>query len=80
MSQINIEELKKQMEELQFSQKWWIGVNDEEPYVLYLIHLLSECGHVSDMYRVMLAKETVFILRNQDGECIPCVWQYEFLI
>lgn len=65
MNQINIEELKKQMEKTRFLQNWQLGVKSKAPDGLYLIHLLFEFLQVDYMYRMRSAKENVFILKNQ---------------
>lgn len=53
------------MEKTRFLQNWQLGIKSKGPDGLYLIHLLFEFVYVDYMYRMRLAKENVFILKNQ---------------
>lgn len=53
------------MEKIRLLQNWQLEVKSKGSDGLYLIHLLFEFVYVDYTYRIRLAKENVFILKNQ---------------
>lgn len=53
------------MEKIRLLQNWQLEVKSKGPDGLYLIHLLFELVYIDYTHRISLAKENVFILKNQ---------------